>query len=281
MAGTPVRIPVEGGELSGHRAGSGPPAVLLHGGPALPDYTASLASELGTTFMTLRYTQRGVAPSLEDGPCTIEQHRTDVLAAIDALEVERAWLVGHSWGGHLALHVAVAHPERVLGIVAIGTLGADGAVFGPFGDALRQRAGPAGTARLDEIEQRRRDGTVTEAELVERNAIVWPAYFADPATATPAPARVGVRSSREANASIAAHFAAGTLRDGLPAVRLPLLVVHGALDPLPARFAEQTAALVPGSEVRIVAGVAHFPWEERPGCVAAVVEPWLAALANA
>ena len=281
MHPTPLRIPVAGGELAGHRTGRGPPALVLHGGPAMEDYTGPLAAELAGLIDSVRYTQRGVAPSLEDGPFTIEQHVEDAVAAIDAIGAEQAWIVGHSWGGHLALHLAVAHPERVRGVVAIGTLGADGAVFGPFGAALREQAGPAGTALLDAIEQRRRDGVVTEAELVERNAIVWPAYFADPAAATPPPDRIGVQSSRETNASIGAHFAAGTLRDGLPGVRRPLLVVHGALDPMPARFAEQTAALVPGSEVRIVDGVAHFPWAERPGCVAAVVGPWLAALAPA
>ena len=37
----------------------------------------------------------------------------DVVAVLDALEIGRALVVGHSWGGHLAMHLAVAFPERL------------------------------------------------------------------------------------------------------------------------------------------------------------------------
>ena len=43
---------------------------------------------------------------------------------LDHLGWDRAWLIGHSWGGHLAMHIAVAHPERVAGLILLETLGA-------------------------------------------------------------------------------------------------------------------------------------------------------------
>ena len=45
----------------------------------------------------------------------------------------RAWIVGHSWGGHLALHMLVACPEHVAGAVIIDPLGADIGVLEEFG----------------------------------------------------------------------------------------------------------------------------------------------------
>ena len=100
------------------------PALLLHGGPGLPDYMDGCAAELGNLFTTIRYTQRGVAPVDVGGPYTVEAHMADALAILDAFGLEQAWAIGHSWGGHLALHLAVAHPERLYGIVCVDPLGA-------------------------------------------------------------------------------------------------------------------------------------------------------------
>jgi proline iminopeptidase len=119
-----ICVAVADGELHGHRGGDGPPALLLHGGPAVPDYTAELAAELGDRFHTIRYTQRGTPPSSGGPPYTIERHMDDALAVLAAHDLDRVWLIGHSWGGHLALHLAVAHPRRVTGVIGIDTLGA-------------------------------------------------------------------------------------------------------------------------------------------------------------
>ena len=43
---------------------------------------------------------------------------------IDEAAGGRAWIVGHSWGGHLALHLLAAIPERIAGAVIIDPLGA-------------------------------------------------------------------------------------------------------------------------------------------------------------
>ena len=266
-----TETPFEVGPLSGHRGGSGPPALLLHGGAAVPDYLDGLAAELGGTFTTVRYTQRGTPPSEGGPPFTVEAHMTDALSVLDAFDVDRAWAVGHSWGGHLAMHLLVAHPERLLGVVAVDPLGAFPDVFAPVDAALRARLSDEEIARLDACEARRREGVVTEPELVERFRLVWPSYFADPAVTLPPPARVGVEASIGTNRSIAEHFELGTLRDGLPAATLPVLFVHGELSIIPLGATEQTAALIPGAEVAVVPGAGHFPWFEQPAAVRAAI----------
>jgi pimeloyl-ACP methyl ester carboxylesterase len=261
----PFRVPVGDGELAGHRGGEGPPALVLHGGPAVPDYTEGLAEELGSLFTTIRYTQRGVEPSTVGAPYTIESHSADALAVLDHFGVDRAWAVGHSWGGHLALHLAVSHPDRLFGVVAVDPLGAHGGVFEEAGENLRRGLTDAERARVDEVEDLRRRGEATDDDLRERFEILWPQYFADPASATRIPLRIGPDCSRDTNASIVEHFERGTLRRGLPGVRLPVLFVHGDLDPLPLAWVERTAALVPDARLDVIAGCGHFPWWEAPG----------------
>jgi pimeloyl-ACP methyl ester carboxylesterase len=272
MAENRICVAVADGELHGHRGGDGPPALLLHGGPAVPDYTAELAAELGDRFHTIRYTQRGTPPSSGGPPYTVERHMEDALAVLDAHNLERAWLIGHSWGGHLALHLAVAYPGRVAGLFCVDTLGAYSEAFGETGERLRAGLTPADRDRVDEIEDARRRNEATDADLVERYNLIWPQYFADPSQPWPRPEHVGAECSTQTNASLSEHFARGTLANGLSGVAAPALFVHGELDPLPARSSLDTAALIPGAWTDIIPGTGHFPWLERPGSVRAALE---------
>ena len=236
----PFELPVDGGALHGHRGGSGLPALLLHGGAAVPDYTEGCAELLDGLFSTIRYTQRGTPPSGGGPPYTVEAHMADALAVLDSFGLERAWAIGHSWGGHLALHLLVAHPERLLGVLCIDALSADPSVFAAYEESLHRALRPEQSARIREIEARRRAGGVTEAELLERLALSWPHYFAR-----------------------------RTLRRGLPAARLPALFVHGEEDPMPLG---DTATLIPGARLETIPECGHFPWVEQPEAFRAAVE---------
>ena len=272
-------VPIEGGVLRGHRGGTGAAALLLHGGAAIPDYMGACAESLDGLFSTIRYTQRGAPPSDGEPPYTIESHASDALAVLDSLGIERAWAIGHSWGGHLALHLGHLHPERLLGLLLIDPLGADATVFVDLDANLRRGLTDAERARVDEIEERRRGGEVGEAELVERFRLVWPQYFARREALTPPPARVGVRSSIETNRSIAAHFEAETLVFGLPGLSLPALFLHGEEDPLPLVSTERTAALIEDARVERIPKSGHFPWLEQPDAFRLAVERLLAGAA--
>jgi pimeloyl-ACP methyl ester carboxylesterase len=273
----PFELPVGGGALRGHRGGTGRPALLLHGGAAVPDYTQGCAAALDGLFSTIRYTQRGTPPSEAGPPYSVEAHTADALAVLDAFELERAWAIGHSWGGHLALHLLVAHPDRLEGVLCIDPLGADPSVFDDFGAAVGPKLTAEQVARNEEIEERRRAGVVQEADLIERFAAVWPHYFAGGRVSVPPPAHVGVESSIGTNRSLSEHFERRTLARSLPAARLPALFVHGEEDPLPVRSSTETAALIPGARVETISACGHFPWAERPEAFRAAVERLLAA----
>jgi pimeloyl-ACP methyl ester carboxylesterase len=116
-------VTVAGGSLVGWESGDGMPLLVLHGGP-LSDYTQPLVDVLPAGLKTIRYQQRGIQPSTEAGPFDIGSHVSDALRVLDDRRLERAWLLGHSWGGHLAFHIAVSAPERVLGVIGLDALGA-------------------------------------------------------------------------------------------------------------------------------------------------------------
>jgi len=252
-----LRVAVAGGELVGSRAGKGEPALLLHGGPGLADYTGPLAEELAPYFDIARYQQRGLPPSLEAGPYDVETNVTDAIAVLDALDLERVWLVGHSWGGHLAMHVAVAVPERVLGLICINTRGAvpDGGI-GAMVAAIRERYG---------VLYGRPPGVITLEEG-------WALRFSDPRAA---PAFPGILSSRkvldDVHKSVTEHYERETLVRGLPHLTAPTLFLHGRMDPLPLSASGESAALMPTALLHIIEDCGHFPWIEYPGVIGELV----------
>jgi pimeloyl-ACP methyl ester carboxylesterase len=267
------RAEVQGGQIVGWRGDeSGPPALLLHGGPGLSDYLDSLVSELDGVLTTARYQQRGLPPSLTDGPRDVATHVADALAVLDALGWDRAWLIGHSWGGHLAMHVAVAHPERVLGLIVLDGLGAVGdGGMAALGPNLTGALSEEDLARHNELDERDNRGQATEEERAEQMRLVWPYYFGDPAEAPPMPAFRHDPSGIETWHSIEGHFADRTLERGLPALQVPVVITHGDRSPVPPTEAKRTAALMPHARLVIHAGRGHFPWLEEPGWVRDVI----------
>jgi pimeloyl-ACP methyl ester carboxylesterase len=268
------RAQVPEGSITGWQAGGGPPVLVLHGGPGLSDYTAPLAAEFEDAFEVIRYQQRGLAPSATSGPFSISQHVADAIAVLDAAGAGRAYVVGHSWGGHLAMHLAVQHPGRVLGLVIVDPLGAV-----PDGGAsdlernLTERIRPELAARARELDERAMAGEGTAEDVLESLAIVWPGYFSSPRAAPPMPPlSVSVECYAGTFASIQSHFEQHTLERSLPALQVPAVFVLGAASPIPVRHGEASAELIPGARCQIEEDCGHFPWIERPGSVREALE---------
>lgn len=269
---------VAGGRIVGWRTDeAGPPALLLHGGPGLSDYLDSLVSELSGVLTMARYQQRGLAPSVVDGGRDVDTHVADAVGVLDALGWDRAWLVGHSWGGHLAMHVAVAHPERILGLVVLDGLGAigDGGISA-LGANIMAPLSEADRARVEWLDARDDRGEASEDERSEQLRLVWPYYFADPAAAPPMPQFRHDTSAIRTWDSIAAHVERGTLELGLPALTMPVLIIQGERSPLPVVESERTAALMPHAQLAIHRH-GHWPWLEEPGLVRSLIAEVVAA----
>ncbi|MGH7759558.1 MAG: alpha/beta fold hydrolase, partial [Candidatus Dormibacteria bacterium] len=174
------------GRLAGWRGGDGPAVVMLHGGPGLSEYMAGLVPELADSYATVRYQQRGVEPSSLSGPFSVESQLGDLLTVLDGLDIEQAVILGHSWGGHLALHLLASHPERVRAALVVDPLGAvaDGGEA-DLGRILNERAAPVAAARAKELDDRSMRGEGTAEDALEGLALVWPGYFAHPEQAPP------------------------------------------------------------------------------------------------
>jgi pimeloyl-ACP methyl ester carboxylesterase len=249
--------------LAGWVTGSGPEVLLLHGGPGLTDYMDSLLPELDG-FRVASFQQRGVAPSTLAGPFDVPTLRDDVLEVLDTLGWVAPTMIGHSWGGHLLLHLLAAAPAHVGAALVVDPLGAVGdGGLAAFEAELHRRLPRATMARVNELEALEATRPLTQDEILESMELKWPGYFSSLDAAQPIP-QVGHAPSEESWASIREHLP--TLAALLPGCPVPTRFVHGELDPLPVTASTETAELM-GAAVDVLPANGHFPWLEDPGCV--------------
>ena len=114
------RVPVQGGELEYETRGDGEPVLLIHGSHFAESYLPLMDEPVLADYRLIRYHRRGFAGSVEhEGPFTIEQQAEDALAVLQHLGVERAHVVGHSYGGATGLQLALDTSAVVASIVLL------------------------------------------------------------------------------------------------------------------------------------------------------------------
>jgi 4,5:9,10-diseco-3-hydroxy-5,9,17-trioxoandrosta-1(10),2-diene-4-oate hydrolase len=109
-------IDADGGRLAVIRRGRGTPVVCLHAiGHGARDFEA-LADRIGEDFEIVAIDWPGQGRSPSSVPPSAENYEALALAALDALGIGRAVLIGNSIGGAAALRVAACHQDRVIAL---------------------------------------------------------------------------------------------------------------------------------------------------------------------
>ena len=169
-----------------------------------------------------------------EGPYTVAAGIEGGHRVLDALDWEKAYVVGHSWGGHLALHVAEAMPERLLGVLWRPTRSARSATDVGQSSARRSsrrtpesasRPGARAGRAFDGRQGRRRAGARGDASRVAH-------LLRRSQEHTPPMPSCESRTSAQARWCLESPPSAA-LEAGLPEIRVPVGFVHGSLGPMP------------------------------------------------
>lgn len=246
-----MTVDVDGGPIGWREAGAGPVVVLLHGlGGSRTAWEPQLAV-LAADWRVVAWDQPGYGASAPIDPFTFPALADAVARLLDDLDVEAAPLVGLSFGGMVALHTALAHPDRVRGLALVDTSPAFG-LDGTDPDEWR-------ALRLDPL-----DHGVTPAAMAVEVLTSVAGPHAGPeviAEAAAAMARIPPAGLRAAVECLPTH----DVRDRLDRIAVPTLVVVGEHDtetPLP--YARALADGIPGAELAVVPGAGHLSNLERP-----------------
>ncbi len=102
---------------------SATPVIFLHGGPGYncSSFEVTTAQNLADAgFFVIAYDRRGEGRSGAIAEFTFNQSQEDLLGIMDSLKIESAHLIGHSFGGMLAITLAENFPERIGSITLVG-----------------------------------------------------------------------------------------------------------------------------------------------------------------
>jgi pimeloyl-ACP methyl ester carboxylesterase len=244
-------------------AGAGPPVVLIPGLAGNLRYWLDTVERLAGGYRAIAVDVPGFGGSdRASRPFDLLAAGGRVLAAVESIGADRPVLVGHSLGGSIAVRVGLEHPERVAGVVLVGSAGIS-----------RQRAWRRHVVVPPMRLALRHPGTWEQ--LLTRSArlrrIVFGELFADPAAVPPDVTRMlvgGASQARQIRDSLEATLAFD-LRRALPALPLPLGLVWGELDETsPLEDAELALRLRPDARLRVLPGVGHMPMLEQPAAFA-------------
>jgi len=247
----PVRRVKAGGISIGYRQfGSGPPLLLIAGeASSMVEWGPFLPRRLSRHFRVTMFDNRGVGYSSDQPawPLTIELMADDSAHLLGALGIRKALVVGWSTGGEIALTMAVRHPNKVSALVTSGGTAGGPTAVQPSAKseaAFRSNGISAASGLLDSL----------FPSSAHAAAIAYVAGL----LAIP-PEKVSRQvSKRQAQAEIRYALTNATY-DGLPRIRVPVLVTNGALDGLvPPANARLIAGRIPRARLVIFSGAAHM-----------------------
>ena len=250
------------GPLAWREQGAGDTAVFLHGlGGSRTSWEPQLQG-LSGSFRCIAWDMPGYGASAPVEPLTFEAIADALVRLLDAAGVERAHLVGESFGGMHALHTALRHPDRVGRLVLANTSPAFG-LDGTEPDEWR-------AARLAPL-----DAGLIPADLGESvlSALAGPGLRPEMLAMRVAGfARIGAAGLRVAVAVLPSH----DLRDRLGEITAPALAIAGELDTeTPVSYSEALVAGLPSAELVVLERVGHLAVSEAPDTVNTLLRRFL------
>jgi proline iminopeptidase len=260
----------DGVRLHYRTEGTGTPAIFLSGGPGFDvDYVIPIAEFLPASYERVYFEQRGTGRSTV--PVTPETMTLrNVVEDLEGLRVhlkqERLFLIGHSWGGMLAMAYAAAYPDRIDRMILIGPGGPTLEFAQWFPDNIRMRLRPEDLEAERYWEDAPKRGVGGDKAALEGIRAITPGYFFD---------RAKGLAFASAMKDGAVHVQVNQLlfgdmrkqydsRPGLQKVTRPVLIVQGHQDPVGDKTAEDIRAAIKTSTLTYINQCGHFPWLEQP-----------------
>jgi proline iminopeptidase len=253
---------VRGVDIFERRIGSGPPAVILHGGPgAHHDYLLPGFDDLARGRELIYYDQRGggQSPVSRDTPVGWREQVADLEELRRQWDLKQLTLIGYSWGGLLALLYAIEHPARAGSLALVSPAPAWREARQEFERRFQERnlAPALQQARADLRASGLRESNPAEYAQRIFELSVAP-YFFDPSRARElTPFRVTGRTQQEVWASLGDY----DLRPQLSGLKLPAILLQGDSDVIPVE-ASRTVSRLLQADFHLLPRCGHVPYIE-------------------
>ncbi len=249
--------------------GDGPAVVFLHG--SLMDRTmfAPQVEALTAEYRVVTYDLRARTDRWQ-GPYDLDDLVADCRLVLDTLDIDSCVLVGMSMGGFVATRFALAHGDRLDGLVLIDSMAEaypddEREEYGDLAEGVRGADRmPAEVAELSADLMFSERAHEEQPELVQHWIDRWHTYPGDAVAAE-------IESWRTEPGVV----------DELGAVDVPALAIHGEEDQsIPPARARRTVDALPNGRMTVVPGAGHPSSLERPSVVNSQLREFLASVSE-
>ncbi|MCF7200763.1 alpha/beta fold hydrolase [Pseudomonas oligotrophica] len=252
-----------------HDQGQGFPLLLIHGsGPGVTAWAnwRGIIPQLAQTRRVIAPDMLGFGYSERPADAQYSQQRwvAHAIGVLDALGIEHADIVGNSFGGGLALALAIRHPERVRRLVLMGSVGVSFPLTAGLDAAWGYTPSLANMRRLLDLFAWDRNLVNDELAELRYQASIRPGFQESFAAMFPPPRQNGIEdlASREADIRALPH---------------ETLVIHGREDRIiPLEASLRLAGLIPNSQLHVFGHCGHWTQIEHANRFARLVEDFLA-----
>ncbi len=260
--------------------GEGKPIYILSGGPGItPQYMKGVSEELSKNYQTILIHQRGTGNTvvpLNEETIQIDKYCQDIKAIKDKLDHDKISLLGHSWGGMLAMHYITSFPDDIGQTILVSSGGYNLDFLKYFGSNIwsklseeDQQVFNVYNEFLEHVGELETNDSLQYAlarlSLDMQN--IWvKGYLFDKSYAN----QIQL-SEKDLNHQIVPHMFGSLIRtnwnlkDNLTRLKnTKTLIVQGRQDPIDLETAIQINDAINGSQLKIIESCGHFPWIEKP-----------------
>lgn len=269
-SGQTEMVDVDGVQIFTRSMGEGEPILVVHGGPGLDHgYFLPQMEGLARQHRLIFFDQRCSGKSQSD--LDPEQMRLDnFIADIDAVRahygLEKVHLLGHSFGGLLAMNYAIKHPERLQSLILSNSQGGSSDSRAEENARLARRTDEAYQVRMESIQESEafQAGEADAYEDFFRH--MFSIEFFDQkkvdALTLDLPANFVENTTRLQYLYV--DLASYDLHAQLEQLEVPVLILYGDHEPLGEIAGPRLDAAFPQSEMRLIPECGHFPFIENP-----------------
>lgn len=243
---------VRGLRIRYRTTGKGAPLILLHGWGASLDTFRPMAEDLGRFHTVTSFDFPGHGQSdLPPGAWAVDDFVGLTLELMTELGIEKASVLGHSFGGRVAIKLAAAHPEKVDRLVLVDAAGV------PPAQTIRRRLKRVLSRFANSVGRLGQPGQAVRRKIVARIA------SADYMNAGPLRGTF-LAVIRE------------DLRPVMPVIKAPTFLIWGDLDEdTPPSDARTMEDLIPGAKLLVIKNAGHFSYLDQYGRFRLAVMPFL------
>lgn len=263
-------ITVNGTDLHVKILGTGEPLFILHGGPGFShDYFLPHLEPLSDEIKLVLFDQRGMGRSsvdLDSTSFSLDLLIEDIEALRQKLEFDKIHLMGHSWGGILAMHYAITYPESLSSLILCNSMPATPEFDDLLGENFARIYERQNMADLEPLQQKieagSRDITIQQ-RLIQLH--FRPSFY-DTSDVNKLHLNLSENffKTQELLPFLAPHEEPTPLLPQLENLHNPVLIIRGEIEAIPIEADRKLKETFSDARLVTISQSGHFPFIEKP-----------------